>query len=89
MASSHRSTADNAAAAPIVYTAMHGVGAPFVRRAFGVMGLAPPIMVPEQEHPDPEFPTVAFPNPEEGEGAWSLSVKAGEPGTAEVSLGWV
>ncbi|RUP45717.1 hypothetical protein BC936DRAFT_147821, partial [Jimgerdemannia flammicorona] len=52
-----------------VYTAMHGVGTPYARRSFEAFGLKPFIEVPEQVQPDPDFPTVAFPNPEEGKGA--------------------
>lgn len=50
----------------IVYTAMHGVGARYVAETFQRFGLAPYIGVTEQLEPDPEFPTVEFPNPEEG-----------------------
>jgi phosphomannomutase len=49
----------------MVYTAMHGVGADIVRRVLGAAGFDPLLAVPEQDRPDPEFPTVAFPNPEE------------------------
>lgn len=52
-----------------VYTAMHGVGTPYARRSFEAFGFKPFIEVPEQVEPDPDFPTVAFPNPEEGKGA--------------------
>ncbi|MFW2381293.1 MAG: phospho-sugar mutase [Acidimicrobiales bacterium] len=49
----------------VVYTAMHGVGgAPFVTAALEA-GFERPIVVDEQLDPDPEFPTVSFPNPEE------------------------
>ncbi|CAN0031767.1 unnamed protein product, partial [Choristocarpus tenellus] len=44
---------------------MHGVGHKWVERAFKVFSLPPLISVPSQQEPDPEFPTVAFPNPEE------------------------
>ncbi|KAG1656330.1 hypothetical protein FOA52_006662 [Chlamydomonas sp. UWO 241] len=81
-----RSSSDNAAAAPVVYTAMHGVGAPFVRRAFEVMGLQAPVQVAAQEQPDPEFPTVAFPNPEEGKGAWRLAEETGKAVGARLLL---
>src|SRR4029077_6242857 len=49
----------------IVHTAMHGVGTEIVLRAFAVAGFEPPISVGRQAAPDPQFPTVAFPNPEE------------------------
>ena len=49
----------------IVYTAMHGVGTETVQRVFNHAGFATLILVDEQCTPDPDFPTVAFPNPEE------------------------
>jgi phosphomannomutase len=49
----------------VAYTAMHGVGAETTRAVFAAAGLAEPVSVPEQDRPDPRFPTVAFPNPEE------------------------
>jgi phosphomannomutase len=49
----------------VAYTAMHGVGAETTRAVFAAAGLAEPVSVPEQDAPDPAFPTVAFPNPEE------------------------
>jgi phosphomannomutase len=49
----------------VVYTAMHGVGWEVARRVFAQAGFAEPIPVSEQSAPDPGFPTVAFPNPEE------------------------
>lgn len=47
---------------------MHGVGHKFVQLAFEAFDLRPPFAVPEQKDPDPEFPTVKYPNPEEGKG---------------------
>jgi len=62
----------------IVYTAMHGVGSDFIDKAFKATGFDPVIHVKEQREPDPTFPTVPFPNPEEGKSALNLSQKTAE-----------
>jgi phosphomannomutase len=49
----------------IVHTAMHGVGTEVLTRVFDAAGFPPPVMVAQQAVPDPDFPTVSFPNPEE------------------------
>lgn len=48
-----------------VYTALHGVGAAVVDRAVAAAGFAPALAVAQQVDPDPSFPTLKFPNPEE------------------------
>jgi phosphomannomutase len=58
----------------VVYSAMHGVGTKTLEQVFAAANFAPPILVSEQAEPDPDFPTVKFPNPEEP-GAIDLSLK--------------
>jgi phosphomannomutase len=57
----------------IVHTSLHGVGHGTVHTAFVQAGFAAPVAVDEQAVPDPDFPTVAFPNPEE-KGAIDLAL---------------
>ncbi len=57
----------------IVHTSLHGVGHGTVHAAFVRAGFAAPVVVDEQAVPDPDFPTVAFPNPEE-KGAIDLAL---------------
>ena len=49
----------------VVHTALHGVGDDTLRRVFAAAGIPEPKTVPSQAVPDPDFPTVSFPNPEE------------------------
>ncbi len=60
-----------------VYTAMHGVGARVVEQAVAAANFPAAIPVGQQHDPDPTFPTVAFPNPEEP-GAIDLALELAE-----------
>ncbi len=57
----------------VVHTSLHGVGHGTVHEAFVRAGFPAPLAVDEQAVPDPDFPTVAFPNPEEA-GAIDLAL---------------
>ncbi|WP_457186058.1 phospho-sugar mutase [Nocardioides sp. P5_E3] len=57
----------------IVYTPLHGVGGTTVAQVLETAGFDAPHVVEQQEHPDPDFPTVSFPNPEEP-GAMDLAM---------------
>lgn len=73
------------AGVPVAYTAMHGVGGELVVRAFEAAGFERPHVVEEQFTPDPTFPTVAFPNPEEP-GAMDLLLARARAVGASVAL---
>ncbi|QPG73543.1 hypothetical protein FOA43_000855 [Brettanomyces nanus] len=63
-----------------VYTPMHGVGAEFAEKIDQMVSNASEnllVMFPEQAEPDPDFPTVSFPNPEE-KGALDLGISKAE-----------
>lgn len=49
----------------VTYTPMHGVAGETFARAWTRAGFEPYVEVAEQARPDPDFPSVAFPNPEE------------------------
>ena len=69
----------------IAYTALHGVGEPFVREALRERGFERVHSVPEQAQPDGRFPTVRFPNPEE-DGAMDLVLAVAERNQADLVL---
>lgn len=68
-----------------VYTAMHGVGWRTAREVFARAGFASPTPVSAQIDPDPAFPTVAFPNPEEP-GAMDLSFQTAREAGADLVI---
>lgn len=59
-----------------LHTAMHGVGSAVLQEAAIRAGFPAPFTVAEQRDPDPDFPTVVFPNPEEP-GALDLALAEG------------
>jgi phosphomannomutase len=69
----------------IVYTAMHGVGKKTLLSVFEQAKFSPPILVREQSEPNPDFPTVAFPNPEEP-GAIDLAVNLAKSEGADLVI---
>lgn len=69
----------------IVLTPLHGVGGRTTTEALRRAGLADVHVVPEQAEPDPDFPTVAFPNPEEP-GALDLALATARAVGADLVL---
>ncbi|MCQ9387914.1 phospho-sugar mutase [Brevibacterium sp. 50QC2O2] len=69
----------------IVHTAMHGVGTTTALAALERAGCKDLHPVPEQAEPDPEFPTVVFPNPEEA-GALDLAMELAREVDADLIL---
>ena len=69
----------------IVYTAMHGVGTETLAKVFQKAGFPDLILVREQADPDPDFPTVAFPNPEEP-GAIDLALATARTHNADLVI---
>lgn len=69
-----------------VYSAMHGVGYRYVESAFKEAHLKPLLAVKEQRDANPEFPTVKFPNPEEGASSLVLSMKLADKTGSNIIL---
>ena len=69
----------------IVYTPLHGTGNLPVRRVLKELGFENVFVVPEQELPDGEFPTVSYPNPE-AEEAFELALKLAKEKDADLVL---
>jgi phosphomannomutase len=75
IAGNHPEGGTPASAPPrVVYTPLHGVAGRLALRAFARAGFRPPHVVAAQAEPDPDFPTVTFPNPE-------------QPGVLDLALG--
>ncbi len=69
----------------IVYTAMHGVGTKTLQRVFHRAGFPSLILVDAQAQPDPNFPTLPFPNPEEN-GALDLALETAKSFDADLVI---
>lgn len=69
----------------IVYTPLHGTGNIPARRVLKEIGFDNVYVVPEQELPDGEFPTVSYPNPE-AEEAFTLALKLAKEKDADLVL---
>src|SRR4029453_8973393 len=69
----------------IVFTPMHGVGGETPLSVLNAAGFTDVTLVAEQAEPDPDFPTVAFPNPEEP-GALDLALAAAADRGADIVL---
>jgi phosphomannomutase len=69
----------------IVLTPLHGVGGAVAVRALAAAGFTDVHVVEEQAEPDPDFPTVAYPNPEEP-GALDLALARGRELAADLVL---
>ena len=74
-----------AVALRIAHTALHGVGTAVLRRVFVRAGYGEPISVAAQAEPDPAFPTVTFPNPEEP-GALDLALALARDRAADLVI---
>lgn len=70
----------------IVFTPLHGTGNKPVRRVLEEMGFTRVYVVPEQEFPDSDFSTVAFPNPEDRQ-AFELAIKLAQRVDADIIIG--
>jgi phosphomannomutase len=68
-----------------VYTPLHGVAAGIALRAFEQAGFTEPDIVTAQAEPDPDFPTVTFPNPEEP-GALDLALAVARRSSSELVI---
>ncbi len=69
----------------IVYTPLHGAGNKAVQRVLSELGFKHVYVVPEQELPDGNFPTVDYPNPEDPK-AYKLALKLAEKVDADIIL---
>ncbi|MFI0898917.1 phospho-sugar mutase [Streptomyces sp. NPDC020983] len=76
---------DSARELATVYTPLHGVGLETLTAAFARAGFPAPLAVAEQAAPDPDFPTVTFPNPEEP-GAMDLAFRTARSASPDLVI---
>ena len=69
----------------IVTTSLHGVGGQVLARVLEEAGFEDVVPVEEQRHPDPDFPSVVFPNPEE-KGAIDMAIAVAQDGHADIVI---
>ena len=69
----------------IVYTPLHGAGNVPVQRILKEIGFTHVYVVPEQEQPNGDFPTVSYPNPEDAK-AFKLALELAEKVNADIVL---
>jgi phosphomannomutase len=69
----------------VVHTALHGVGDATLRAVLAAAGWPDPVPVAAQQHPDPAFPTVPYPNPEQP-GVLDLAAATAEREGADLVL---
>ncbi len=69
----------------LIYSPLHGSGNLPVRRALGELGFSQVSVVPEQELPNPDFPSVKYPNPEEPD-AFKLALEQAKQENPDVIL---
>ncbi|CAK8683742.1 unnamed protein product [Clavelina lepadiformis] len=82
----HHRSVNQSTSLRFTYTPVHGVGLDFARRSFQTFDLPMFEDVPEQMYPDPEFSTVKYPNPEEGKGVLTLSMRTADATGCRVIL---
>lgn len=70
----------------VVYTPLHGSGNLLVRRILDEIGVRNVFVVPEQEKPDGNFPTVVSPNPENAE-AFTIAIEYAKQQNADIIFG--
>lgn len=70
----------------IIYTPLHGSGNKPVRRALAKAGFKNVAVVPQQEKPDGNFPTVGYPNPE-NKAVFDLAIEMAHKNGADIIVG--